>query len=104
MRIAWLTDIHLNFLNWSRRIQFYNRILKEKPDVVLMRGDIVFPYDGQVLVDDLVFLVDYLFNSGDAPECPAHGDVAEPLDGKIFVDDIVLLVDYLFSEAWIPEC
>jgi len=70
----------------------------------VMRGDIIYPYDGQILVDDLVFLVDYLFNGGAAPYCTVHGDLKPPLDGNIFVEDLVYLVDYLFSEAWIPPC
>jgi len=62
-----------------------------------IRGDVAIPKDGSILVNDIVFLVDYLFKSGDAPECLDEGDCAVPLDGNILVDDIVWLVDYLFK-------
>ncbi|MFQ6008227.1 MAG: metallophosphoesterase [Candidatus Zixiibacteriota bacterium] len=39
-RIAWLTDIHLNFVDYIGVVTFTDRILKENPDVVLIGGDI----------------------------------------------------------------
>ncbi len=38
--IAWLTDIHLNFVDYIDVITFADRILKENPDAVLVGGDI----------------------------------------------------------------
>lgn len=38
--IAWLTDIHLNFLNEKARKNFYNEILNANCDTVLISGDI----------------------------------------------------------------
>lgn len=40
MKLAWLTDIHLNFLETEERIQFYNDIIKTKSNAVLITGDI----------------------------------------------------------------
>jgi len=67
-----------------------------------VRGDVAIPTDGIVLVNDLVFLVDYLFKGGEGPGCPVHGDCAEPLDGICLVNDLVWLVDYLFKGGPTP--
>lgn len=40
MKLAWLTDIHLNFLDSSERKHFYNEIEKTHCDSVLISGDI----------------------------------------------------------------
>ena len=39
-KIAWVTDIHLNFLNVQRLEKFINLIRNESPDVLLIGGDI----------------------------------------------------------------
>jgi len=57
MKIAWLTDIHLNFLSKRRRMQFYNKILVESPDVVLIGGDIG---EADTVAKFLVEMNDYL--------------------------------------------
>lgn len=40
MRFAWLTDIHLNFLEPMARRAFYASVREETPDAVLVGGDI----------------------------------------------------------------
>ena len=40
MKLTWLTDIHLNFLEVDGREKFYQDILNEKSDAVLITGDI----------------------------------------------------------------
>jgi predicted phosphohydrolase len=40
MRATWLTDIHLNFLRPLKLAAFYARVRAEKPDVLLVTGDI----------------------------------------------------------------
>lgn len=40
MKLAWLTDIHLNFLEIDGRIQFYQKILQTNSDAILISGDI----------------------------------------------------------------
>jgi predicted phosphohydrolase len=40
MRIAWLTDCHLEWLNQKSRRTFFEAIADERPDVVLLGGDI----------------------------------------------------------------
>jgi len=67
-----------------------------------LRGDVANPIDGSVLINDLTFLVDYLFKGGAQPGCIENGDCAVPLDGSILVNDLVFLVDYLFKGGAIP--
>ena len=40
LRIAWLTDIHLNFLGTVQVGDFINSILDHQPDALLITGDI----------------------------------------------------------------
>lgn len=40
MKLAWLTDIHLNFLNQKARMKFYQTIVDVFPDKFLLTGDI----------------------------------------------------------------
>ncbi|MFA6409727.1 MAG: metallophosphoesterase [Gammaproteobacteria bacterium] len=40
MHLAWLTDIHLNFLEGAERLNFYKKIIKTHCDAVLITGDI----------------------------------------------------------------
>jgi len=39
-RVAWLTDVHLNFVSYIDIVTFADTILKQRPDVVLIGGDI----------------------------------------------------------------
>jgi len=67
-----------------------------------LRGDVSEPKDGNVLINDIVFLVDYLFRGGIEPVCYDEGDCAIPLDSNVLVNDIVWLVDYLFKAGQAP--
>jgi 3',5'-cyclic-AMP phosphodiesterase len=40
VRVVWLTDIHLNFLEPKGRRVFYNSVVEQEPDAVLVGGDI----------------------------------------------------------------
>jgi predicted MPP superfamily phosphohydrolase len=40
MKISWLTDIHLEWLNQKSRKIFFEAIADEHPDVILLGGDI----------------------------------------------------------------
>lgn len=40
MKLAWLTDIHLNFLNKNERKNFYQQIIASECEVILISGDI----------------------------------------------------------------
>ncbi len=39
-KLAWLTDIHLNFLDKQKRKLFYNEVLSKNCDTILIGGDI----------------------------------------------------------------
>ena len=40
MKLAWLTDVHLNFLDADERKKFYQEIINTQCDGVLISGDI----------------------------------------------------------------
>ncbi len=40
MKLAWITDIHLNFINLTARQKFYQEIIGSECDGVLLSGDI----------------------------------------------------------------
>ena len=40
MRLAWMTDLHLNFLDRPDRRAFYETVLDEEPDAALITGDL----------------------------------------------------------------
>ncbi len=63
----------------------------------VMRGDVQDPKDGKILINDLVFLVNYVFKGGPLPSCPEEGDVQPPLDGKILITDLVYMVNDVFK-------
>lgn len=50
MKLAWLTDIHLNFIDEDMRQKFYQEIVNTKSDGVLISGDIA---EAPCLVDML---------------------------------------------------
>ncbi|MFH2048214.1 MAG: hypothetical protein ABIJ12_02120, partial [bacterium] len=64
-----------------------------------LRGDA--KHNGGVLVDDLVFLVNYIFKgSMIPPSCAEEGDAKA--NGGILVDDLVFLVNYIFKGSMLP--
>ena len=40
MKLAWLTDIHLNFIDLTQRKQFYQKIMDSLCEGLLISGDI----------------------------------------------------------------
>ncbi|HEY2880890.1 MAG TPA: metallophosphoesterase [Pirellulales bacterium] len=40
MRLAWLSDIHLNFLTTAEAASFFAEVRAQKPDAVLLTGDV----------------------------------------------------------------
>jgi hypothetical protein len=55
---------------------------------------------GEIDIDDIVFLVDYVFNAGPAPNPIEAGDV-NCVD-SIDIDDIVYLITYIFAGGPAP--
>ncbi len=53
-------------------------------------------------IADLVYLVDYMFNSGPPPPHPPSVDF--DWDTEITIADLVYLVDYMFNDGPVPVC
>ncbi|MDH3890185.1 MAG: M28 family peptidase [candidate division Zixibacteria bacterium] len=53
-------------------------------------------------IADLVYLVDYMFNSGPAPQYPESADFDG--DDQITIADLVTLVDFMFNDGPAPVC
>ncbi len=64
------------------------------------RGDALHD-NGLILVNDLVFLVNYVFKSGPPPSCVEEGDALAD-NGLILVNDLVFLVNYVFKSGPVP--
>jgi hypothetical protein len=56
--------------------------------------------DGEVNVDDVVFLINYLYRNGDPPDPFLAGDATG--DGDVEIGDIVYLITYLFRSGPAP--
>ena len=52
---------------------------------------------GEVDIDDVVYLIAYIFSSGPAPEPYESGDV--DCSGGVDIDDVVYLIAYIFSSG-----
>ncbi len=52
-RVAWLTDIHLNFLSETRVSAFLNEVVAARPDGVLISGDIAEAHNVCDFLDQL---------------------------------------------------
>lgn len=57
---------------------------------------------GGIDIDDIVFLIAYVFGGGPSPDPVEAGDVN--CSGGVDIDDIVFLIDYVFSGGDAPEC
>lgn len=51
MKIAWLTDIHLNFLSLEKRKHYYQKVQEVGADIVLISGDIAEANDCVTYLD-----------------------------------------------------
>ncbi|MCK4385127.1 MAG: dockerin type I repeat-containing protein [candidate division Zixibacteria bacterium] len=61
--------------------------------------------DGEIDIEDAVYLINYLFTDGPPPQCQpitVCGDVDN--DGKVNIVDVVYLINYLFSGGPPPSC
>ena len=61
-------------------------------------------WDGIIDIADVLFLINYLYRSGEAPDPPEAGDVT--CDGTVNVDDVIFLINYLYRGGPAPpdEC
>jgi hypothetical protein len=69
--------------------------------VQFLRGDA--NKDGSVSVSDIVYLINYLFKGGPAPNPIIQVGDAN-CDGKVSVSDVVYLINYLFKGGPEPAC
>ena len=78
-----------------------------------IRGNVDYDVGDNIDISDLVFLVDYMFTGGPAPECweeanvDGSGPATPPDEGSddIDISDLVYLVDYMFTGGPPPaEC
>lgn len=58
--------------------------------------------DGVIDVGDVVYLINYLFKGGLAPNPLLAGDAT--CDGTVDVGDVVYLINYLFKNGPAPDC
>jgi hypothetical protein len=58
--------------------------------------------DGVIDVDDVVYLINYLFIDGPAPDPFAAGDAN--CDGVVDIADVMYLINYLFLGGSPPSC
>jgi M6 family metalloprotease-like protein len=59
-------------------------------------------HDGVVNIADVVFIINYLFAGGDAPDPFCVGDLN--CDGEVNIADVVCLINYLFTGGPLPCC
>ncbi len=83
---------------WSQFSRTYAVYVTGTDCCVGLRGDVTG--DNLTLVNDLVFLVNYVFKSGPSPSCEKEGDANG--DGNILVNDLVSLVNYIFKGGIAP--
>ena len=69
-----------------------------------IRGNVDYDSGDGIDISDLVYLVDYMFSGGPAPECWEEANIdgsgpagAEDGSADIDISDLVYLVDYMFS-------
>lgn len=58
--------------------------------------------DETINILDIIFLIDYKFKGGPAPENPAAADVN--IDAAVNILDIIYLIDYKFKGGSAPNC
>ena len=68
-----------------------------------MRGNITDGIDDLITIEDLVYMVDYMFNGGPAPLCWDEAELEAPFgDSAMAIGDLVYLVDYMFNGGPAP--
>ncbi len=58
--------------------------------------------NGEVQIEDIIYLINYLFIGGSAPPTVRAGDAN--CDGVVDVADVVYLINYLFLDGSPPGC
>jgi hypothetical protein len=92
-------DFPLYFIQESQAIELLHQALSDLGISAYKCGDC--NHDAIVDVGDVVYLINYLFKSGPAPQPLLSGDVNQ--DVVVDVGDVVYLINYLFK-AGRPPC
>jgi hypothetical protein len=74
---------------------WYSREIQVTPGGTMMRGDA--NGDGVIDIADVVYLINYLFIDGPAPNPLDAGDAN--CDGTVDIADVVYLINYLFIDG-----
>ncbi len=86
-------------ITWSTETFIF---FTENTSCCLARGNVDHDPTGTIDIGDLVYLVDYMFTGGAAPECFDEADVDASGAPPIDVSDLVYLVDYMFNGGAVP--
>jgi len=63
-----------------------------------MRGNVEDDFGDEIAINDLVYMVDYMFNLGPEPSCWDEAELEAPFgDTALAIQDLVYLVDYMFN-------
>ncbi len=65
------------------------------PSCCVLRGDIDHE-GGTVTISDLVYLINYMFQSGPEPFCMEEANLDSSPDGLADISDLIYLVDFMF--------
>ena len=68
-----------------------------------IRGNVDYDPGDVIDISDLVYLVDFMFNSGPVPPCCEESDIDGSGGSTIDIADLVHLVDYMFTGGPPPE-
>ena len=67
-----------------------------------IRGNVDYDPADEIIIADLVYMVDYMFNGGPEPPCWEEAELEPPFDDRaVAIQDLVYLVDYMFNQG--PE-
>ncbi len=81
-----------------RRIMDWFGLNRSTPPFI--RGDVTG--DMKIDIGDVVFLINYLYKSGPAPDPLEAGDVE--CSGRVDIGDVIYLLNYLFKSGPAPSC
>ena len=66
------------------------------------RGNINNSADDLLDISDLIYLVNYMFLDGPAPECPEEANLTADIEGTIDISDLIYITNFMFSEGAAP--
>ena len=81
--------------------EFVPGYLSIQPDNCCLgdRGNVDSSPDNVIDIDDLIYMVEFMFNEGPESLCSDETNVDGSIDGVIDIDDLVYMVEYMFGEG-----